>query len=276
MRRISILVSFVAIALLAIAAVGPSAAGRTVQDATPAAAAGHPVVGSWLAYADIDDPANPPLLFVFHADGIYTEVDANGDPGAGVWETTGPRTAAVTIVHGVLADEDGGPGGIATIRASFEVAADGQRFTADYTVEFAGPDGSSGGEFGPGTATGERIAVEPMGTPVGPLADLFGEADGGSPTASTPASSVANVVVTTDNELTCVVGFGPGDEPVEGELLFANVFNVSNVTVGFGAAEATGGATTIFAESAGLAAPGNLVRVRGDAGAAGECLVAES
>jgi hypothetical protein len=41
--------------------------------------------------------------------------------------------------------------------------------TAEYTLEFVGPDGSSSGELGQAQATGRRIAVEPMGTPVGPL-----------------------------------------------------------------------------------------------------------
>ena len=171
MRRVSVLVSLFAVALVAWVALGRG--GATVaQDATPAAAAGHPVVGTWLADTDADNPDNPPSLLTFHADGAYLEVDADGAVGVGSWAATSERVAALTF-HYLFADEAGAGAGTGTVRATVEVAADGQTFTASYTLEFAGPDGASAGEFGPGTATGERIAVEPMGTPTGTLADLF-------------------------------------------------------------------------------------------------------
>ena len=73
-------------------------------------------------------------------------------------------------------------GGI--IRASIEVAPDGQSFTATYTLEFIDQEtGEGSGEYGPGTATGTRLAVEGPGTPVGSFEDLFSMFEG-TPEAS--------------------------------------------------------------------------------------------
>ena len=95
---------------------------------------GGAVVGSWLADTDTEEPSNPPSLLVFHADGTYVEVN-DGGAGAGAWAATGARTADLTI-HFI----EGGDGGLMTIRAAVEVAADGQSLTAQYTIEFTGPD----------------------------------------------------------------------------------------------------------------------------------------
>jgi hypothetical protein len=37
----------------------------------------------------------------------------------------------------------------------------------------SGVEGAPTGEYGPGQVTGTRVAVEPMGTPVGSLDELF-------------------------------------------------------------------------------------------------------
>jgi hypothetical protein len=66
------------------------------------------------------------------------------------------------------------------------VSADGQSWTADYTAELTG-EGLPTGEFGPGSATGTRINVEPMGTPVAPVEALF--PDLFPPGGSAPAGS---------------------------------------------------------------------------------------
>jgi hypothetical protein len=63
--------------------------------------------------------------------------------------------------------------GYATVRSSIEVGQDGQSFAGIYTFEpLAGMAEAMGlpvGQLGPGEVTGQRIAVEPMGEPVGPL-----------------------------------------------------------------------------------------------------------
>ena len=173
-------------------------AGATVaQDSSPAATGGHPVVGSWLVDTDADDPANPPSSITFHADGTYIEVDVDG-VGVGVWEPTGDRSAAGTFVYHQT--DEGGAVSSATIRATIEVAPDGQSFSASYTLDLVGPDGTATGELGPGTATGTRRTVDPMGTPVAPLGP------GPSPGASPVASAAAGIVgAWRDNNKACTL-----------------------------------------------------------------------
>jgi hypothetical protein len=118
---------------------------------------------------------------IFTADGAYISVDAKGFPNHGVCESTGERTAGLTIISPGMDEE--AFAGMFVVRASIEVGETGDSFTAQYTGEFVTPDGTETGEYGPGTATATRITVEEMGTPVGPLEVLFeGEA------AATPTS----------------------------------------------------------------------------------------
>ena len=90
----------------------------------------------------------------------------------GSWGATGDRTAAATFLV-PLSDPEAGFVGFFTIRTSIEVAEDGQSFAGTYTAEppaaMAEAMGAPVGQLGPGEVTGQRIAVEPMGEPVGPL-----------------------------------------------------------------------------------------------------------
>ena len=87
--------------------------------------------------------------------------------------------------HGSIEDRS-------TIRSAGEVSEDGQSFTAEYTVELTG-EGAPAGEFGPGSVTGTRINVEPMGTPVAPVEalfpDLFPPEEGTAPAGTAPLES---------------------------------------------------------------------------------------
>jgi hypothetical protein len=183
MRRMPILLSVVAGVLLGLFAAGRATPGATAQEATPAATAGHPLVGAWL----LTNPAVPeeaPTLVVFHADGTYLQAEAQGLVGIGSWEGTGERSAALTFVEQFV--DDRGAINTITIRAVGEVAAGGDTFTATYTMELTRPDGTSRGEYGPGSVEATRIAIEPMGTPVGTLEELFAQFQPGSAEA-TPA-----------------------------------------------------------------------------------------
>jgi hypothetical protein len=117
-------------------------------------------------------------IAVFTADGTYHEVDPDGTSGLGAWRATGETTMDLTILYP-------GEDGTTHIRATVEMAADGQSFIASYTFELVGIDGISTGEYGPGEAAGTRLAIEAPGTPVGSMADLFAQF-GGTPEA-TPA-----------------------------------------------------------------------------------------
>jgi hypothetical protein len=139
-----------------------------------------PIVGAWVLTID-EIPEDPPALIAFHADGTYQESDADGSTGIGSWEATGPSSVNLTFMSIFPPDE----GGVAqTIRAAGEVSEDGQTFTAEFTIELTG-EGAPAGEYGPGHVTGTRINVEPMGTPVGSLEDLFAQFEEGT----TPAGS---------------------------------------------------------------------------------------
>ena len=175
MRRLYSIVAMVLIAALFTPTV-------TAQDAASTDYAGHPFVGSWMLDTDTSDPGNTPSLVVVSADGSYIEFDSDG-PGVGAWEPTGDTTATLTI-HFI--DSDGGGGGV--IRASVEVAADGQSLTASYTLEIFDPaTGEGSGEIGPGIAEGTRMVVEAPGTPEMSFEDFYAQF-GGTPEAATPAS----------------------------------------------------------------------------------------
>src|SRR5215217_1544410 len=181
--RPRMLVSLVVVVFVALAAAGLRA-GVGAQDT---ATEGHPLVGTWLADTDQENPDNALDVFRFSSDGGYVEMDANGDSTLGVWEATGDATATLTVVQG-QADEEGTNFGTFIIRASIEVGADGDSFTAEYTFEFVQPDGTSDGEAGPGSATGERLAVEGPGTPAMTMEEFYGSFgdDEGDAEAATP------------------------------------------------------------------------------------------
>ncbi len=169
-----LLVPVVAAVLLALIGLGMRA-GVVAQDATPTP--DHPLIGTWIADTDLEDPDNPQDAFLFTADGGFVEIDANGDQNLGAWEATGATTANLTIVTSA-GDDEGANFGTVVIRASFEVGADGDSFTGEFTIEFIEPDGTTSGEAGPGQVSGERLTVEAPGTPTTTLEELFSQFEG--------------------------------------------------------------------------------------------------
>ena len=173
--------------VLGVLAVGMVGRGASAQDATTE---GHPLVGTWIANTDPAEGSVPHDVFIFDSDGTYIEQDADGATQLGAWAATGPTTATLTVVAFEAEDEDGTVVSSYKIRATIEVGADGNSFTAQYTLEFIDSDGTSTGEVGPGTATGTRLVVEAPGTPVMTMDDLFSSFEGedeGAPEA-TPAA----------------------------------------------------------------------------------------
>lgn len=190
MSRLSVFVSGAVIAFVALASIASISAPSAAQDATPSPSALHPVVGTWLL-VDTEDPDEPPSLVIFTSDGIYQQTDFDGTTGFGVWEATGPTSAAMTFMQ-QFSNEEGEFGGSATIRATIEVDPDGTTFTAIYTLEFGG-EGAPSGEFGPGDVTATRMNVEPMGEPAGSLEELFAQFEG---TPEAEAAGGESVTVT--------------------------------------------------------------------------------
>jgi hypothetical protein len=162
-------------ALLLGAAAAP---GVSAQDA-----AENPAIGAWTVDATPQDAADPPGLVTIAPGGIITDVDPEWT-AYGSWVPTGDRTADATFLFPFV-DPEAGLVGYGTIRTSIEVAEDGQTFAATYTIEppsgVAEALGLPVGKYGPGEVNGQRIAVEPMGEPVGPIPEEPEEAPAGSP-----------------------------------------------------------------------------------------------
>jgi len=166
MRRLHILA---ALLLVVAAAIAPATV--SAQGSTPGTGTEHPVVGAWLIKTDPTCQCPPDEVVVLGPGG--TMVDANPNAtGYGTWAPTGANTADVTFLQ-PQTDDKGNFVGFLTIRASVEVASDGQTFSGTYTLEFpaamAQAAGLQAGEYGPGTVTGQRVNVEKMGTPIGPI-----------------------------------------------------------------------------------------------------------
>jgi len=185
MRRLTFLVAVFSLVLVGLVARAAVTGSSAAQEATPMAMTGHPVVGTWLLVDD-DDPESEPSLVIFTSDGIYQQTDYDGSTGYGVWEATGPTSAAMTF-RVQFSDEEGNFAGSVTIRASIEVNPDGEHFTAAYTLENTG-EGSPPGEYGPGAVTATRMQVEPMGTPVGTFEELFGQFEDEGAAEASPTS----------------------------------------------------------------------------------------
>ena len=175
MRRVPVLVLVMLVSLVGVVALGHPGPTRA-QQATPIAASPSPLIGSWQLDTDTQDPSNPPEIATVYADGSYLEVATDG-VGSGRWESTGADSANLNIWF-LQTDDHGNYTGTTIIRALVHLNADGQSFDADYTIELMQPDGSMSGQYGPGHAHGDRLSVEPMGGPVGPLSDLFQQFEG--------------------------------------------------------------------------------------------------
>jgi hypothetical protein len=201
MRRLVVLFSAVTLSLvggvIATSAVASASTATTepsseTATATASAPEAHPIVGTWHTETSSDDQGD----VTFSADGTLVSVDTDGAT-LGVWEATGPSTVNLMFSGLIPAEESGSGGGRFIIRATLEVAPDGQSFTGDYTAEVTADfEGAPpAGEYGPDQVTGTRVVVEPMGTPVGPIDELFGGFEEGTEvtegTAMTEATEVA-------------------------------------------------------------------------------------
>ena len=180
MRRASVLALVLVAVLVALPTVGRPVARLGAQDATPAAGAG--IVGSWRITVAANDPTmgRPPgpALATFFADGTMM---GSGPPvvllpswapfpkaivsaGHGVWEATGPQSVAYTFE--LLMSEEGGTAyAVITISGTGELDASGDAFASDYSVTVVGQIRGLLATA-TGTLSGERIAVEPMATPM--------------------------------------------------------------------------------------------------------------
>ncbi len=151
----------------------------------------HPAIGTWIIDSSPEDPSNPLELATVAPGGIIINAFPDGT-AYGSWAATGDQTADATFVTPAN-DPEAGFLGFFTVRTSIEVAEDGQSFTGTYTIEYpaamAEAMGMPVGQYGPGEVTAQRVAVEPMGEPVGPIPQEEGGPEEGSPSpAPSPAA----------------------------------------------------------------------------------------
>lgn len=149
-------------------------------------AEGHLAVGSWHMTTDPTDPLVSFVTTALGVDGTVVNIIGDGTAVIGVWAPTSDTTADITLT----ATTDGPA--IVIIRATVEIAADGQTLTGTYTSEFVfdPAGGGTSGQIGPGSLTGTRLIAEAPGTPVDSYADFFAvPSDSGDATPeATPVS----------------------------------------------------------------------------------------
>ena len=181
MRRLTSTMALLTALVLAMATM---AASVTAQDDT--ATEEHPLVGSWIIDPTPEDPGDADELVIVAPGGVLIDASLGG-VGAGSWSATGERSADATFVAPAL-DPQGGFMGFLTIRTSVEVSEDGQSFSGTYTLEFPAGMGEAfglpAGELGPGNVEAQRVSVEAMGEPAGPIPDfeqLFPPDEGTAP-----------------------------------------------------------------------------------------------
>jgi len=157
------------------AAIGLGSRGGQVaaQDATPAAMATHPLVGTWIVDRNPADPSEMPTTNVLTADGGLIDPSVGA---AGVWAATGERTADFTLIAifeqgmAVTGQRTEGDGSYFLVRGSLEVDAGGDTATATVSQTHVAPDGTVLDQMAQGTATYLRLKVEPQSAVGQPLA----------------------------------------------------------------------------------------------------------
>ena len=184
MRRIAVFVALSFSIMLGLAAV---ANGAIAQEGTPQAGIIpepiHPIIGTWI----IADPDGVPGLTSFTSDGVVTDLESDGTVGLGIWQPTGERTAAFTMVQ--LMSGEGFAGSV-QINVVVTIDASGNSGTAEYTYTVVLADGSVA-DSGSGNVTISRLMVQPldsMGTPIPGFPTWNPSADGGGTPESTPNS----------------------------------------------------------------------------------------
>jgi hypothetical protein len=133
------------------------------QDATPTMMANHPFIGTWIVDRNADDPTDVPRTVIFTADGAV--IDPVG-AAAGTWRSTGPRTAAWTLV-GLNA---GGAEGYFVVRTTGEVNEAGTHYSASAAVTIVAPDGTVVATPPALAPQGIRLEVEGLDAAGTPLA----------------------------------------------------------------------------------------------------------
>jgi hypothetical protein len=152
---------------------GSSLGRAAAQEATPAAMAGHPLVGTWIVDRNPADPAEMPTTNVLTADGGLIDPSVGA---AGVWVATGERTADFTLIAifeqgmAVTGQPAEGGGSYFVVRGSLAVDAGNDTATATVSQTQVASDGTVLLQMEQGTSTYLRLRVEPQDAVGQPLA----------------------------------------------------------------------------------------------------------
>lgn len=137
MRRIWIALSCL-LALAGAAGISQGYRATAAQDATPAAGAAHPFVGTWVVDTSVGSETDPPEIAIVTPDGRLAGLGANRVAG-GTWEAVDADTALLTLV---TVSDAAGVGGYAVIRGLHEIDATGDAWTCECTVTVVAADGA--------------------------------------------------------------------------------------------------------------------------------------
>ena len=126
MRRIVIALSLL-VALGGLVGIGRGALGTVAQEATPATAAVHPFVGTWVVDTIVASQTDPPEIAIVTPDGQLAGLGANRVAG-GTWEAVDDHTAMLTLV--TVSDTEG-VGSYVIVRGAHVVDATGPPWSWD-------------------------------------------------------------------------------------------------------------------------------------------------
>ncbi len=173
MRRSPVLAPLLAVAIAATLVLGASPHRAGAQPGTPPAA-GPGFVGAWHLTTQTPFGASQSLA-TFMADGTLVFSDRPSQPGGagfpvtfistahGVWQATGPGTAAATFVEFVT-DGEGHFIAIVTDSVEMNLGANGATWSGRFSSTTTDPTGKVL-YVGGGTVKATRITVQPLATP---------------------------------------------------------------------------------------------------------------
>ena len=152
-RQLAVVVAVLAL-VGSIGLLGARHSQTAAQEATPAALAGHSLVGSWIVDTDIATGSDLPEIGIFTSDGTVFGLGATRWV-SGAWEATDDSTGLATMV-GVFAADGGGS---VVLRGFHQVDETGNAWTCECTFTLVAPDGSVV-TSGSATAHATRLPVE--------------------------------------------------------------------------------------------------------------------
>ena len=165
----------------ATAAVAATVRRGAAQDATPGSMAGHPLVGTWILDPVTDSPVNAPAVAFFTSDGIFADPKYTF---CGVWEPTGPTTAAYTFLF-VIEEPDFN--GYVAARGDVEVDATGNSWSLMGGATTVAADGTVVATDPPSPTTATRLRVLPADALGAAVPEVF-TWEAAPPAEATPAT----------------------------------------------------------------------------------------